>query len=40
MGIDLRLGIDWNDNLTGDQSFVDGPHIELIVGVIPKEVEA
>ena len=30
MGIEIRLGIDWNDNLKADQSFVDAPHIELI----------
>lgn len=32
MGIELRLGADWNGNFnTIDQSFHDLPHIELVV---------
>lgn len=32
MGIAIRLGIDWDgDNDMHDQTFIDGPHLELVV---------
>ena len=37
MGIKVRLGIDWNDNFKGDESFIDGPHIELVSKLIDGE---
>jgi len=37
MGIEMRLGIDWNDNLKADQSFVDGPHLELVRHLVNDE---
>ena len=29
MGIDVRLGCDWNGDLVMSESFFDGPHLEL-----------
>ena len=38
-GIKLRVGVDWNGNMKSDQSFVDGPHVELVSKMINgKEV--
>ena len=31
MGIEVRLGCDWNGDLVFSESFFDGPHIELVV---------
>ena len=31
MGIDVRLGCDWNGDLVMSESFFDGPHLELRV---------
>ena len=31
MGIDVRLGCDWNSDLVFSESFFDGPHLELII---------
>ena len=31
MGVKIRVGVDWNQNFdTSDESFFDGPHVELI----------
>lgn len=37
MGIELRLGIDWDGDFKGNERFIDGPHIELKSRLIDGE---